>query len=120
MSNNHHFGYEEHGGDLEVEVNATMGSEVVGTRDNVYCSIYTSPLNILGNHNEWPCESARFFIRDHKNQGGRLRGLVFNSVINSKINSDLSSLTVRGMFFHLHIASIRYAFSTTNQLTPQL
>ena len=33
MSDNHHFGYEEHGGDLEVEVNATMGSEVVGPRD---------------------------------------------------------------------------------------
>jgi hypothetical protein len=69
QNDNHHFGYEEHGGDLKVEVNATMGSEVVGTRDNVSCSIYTSPLTILVNR---------------KLGTTRIRGFIFNSVINSK------------------------------------
>ena len=47
-------------GDREVEVDATMGSEVVGTRDIISCPIFTSPLNILGNINKWPSGSARF------------------------------------------------------------
>jgi hypothetical protein len=49
------------GGDWEVEVDATMGSEVVGTRDIISCPIYTIPLNILGNINKRPGGSARFF-----------------------------------------------------------
>ena len=44
-------------------------------------SIYTSPLAILVNQNEWPSGSARFFIQDCKSQGGGLIGLVFNSVV---------------------------------------
>ena len=56
-------------GDWEVKVDATMGSEVVGTSDIISCSIYTSLLNILRNINKWSSGSVRFFIRDHKNQG---------------------------------------------------
>ena len=56
-------------GDWEVEVDAIMCSEVFGTRDIISCPIYTSPLNILGNIDKWPSGRARFFIRDHKNQG---------------------------------------------------
>ena len=43
--------------------------------------IYTSPLSILANQKEWSSVSARFFIRDYKNRGDGLRGLVFNSVV---------------------------------------
>ena len=60
--------------------------------------------------------SAKFFIRDHKNHGDGLRGLIFNSVVDSKNSSDFSSLTVNDMFFHLHIASIHYGISTTKSI----
>ena len=78
--------------------------------------IYTSPLSILANRKEWSSVSARFFIRDYKNRGDGLRGLVFNSVVDSKNSSDFSSLTVDDMFFHLHIASIHYGISTTKSI----
>ena len=78
--------------------------------------IYTSPLSILANRKEWSSVSARFFIRDYKNRGDGLRGLVFNSVVDSKNSSDFSSLTVNDVFFHLHIASIHYGISTTKAI----
>ena len=78
--------------------------------------VYTSPLTILANRNEWSSVSARFFIRDHKNQGDGLRGLVFNSVVDSKNSSEFSSLTVHEMFLHLHIASIHYGISTAKSI----
>jgi hypothetical protein len=78
--------------------------------------IYTSPLSILANRKEWSSVSARFFIRDYKNRGDGLRGLVFNSVVDSKNSSDFSSLTVDDMFFHLHIASIHYGISTAKSI----
>jgi hypothetical protein len=46
--------------------------------------IYTSPLTILTNQNEWSSVGARFFIWDHKNQGDGIRGLIFNSEVDSK------------------------------------
>ena len=78
--------------------------------------IYTSPLSILANRKEWSSVSARFFIRDYKNRGDGLRGLIFNSVVDSKNSSDFSSLTVNDVFFHLHIASIHYGISTTKSI----
>ncbi len=81
--------------------------------------IYTIPLNILANQKECSSVSARFFICDHKNQGGGLRGLVFNSVVDSKNSSDFSSLTVHDMFFHLLIASIHYGISTAKSIDIQ-
>ena len=69
VSNNHYFGYEEHGGDSEVEVDATMGSEFVDTRNNVSSSIYTSPLNILVNRNEWTSGSTRFLLGTKRIRG---------------------------------------------------
>jgi len=77
---------------------------------------YVNPIDILGNQNEWPSASSRFFIRDHKNQGDGFRGLVFNSVIDSKINNDFSSLTVNEMFFHLHIAALHYGLPSTKSI----
>jgi hypothetical protein len=85
-------------------VNPTMGP------------VYTSPRTILANRNEWSSVSARFFIRVHKNQGDGLRGLVFNSVVESKNSSEFSSLTVHEMFLHLHIASIHYGISTAKSI----
>ena len=79
-------------------------------------TIYTSPLSILANRKEWSSVSARFFIRDYKNRGDGLRGLIFNSVVDSKNSSDFSSLTVDDMFFHLHIASIHYGISTAKSI----
>jgi hypothetical protein len=78
--------------------------------------IYTSPLSILANRKEWSSVSARFFIWDYKNRGDGLRGLIFNSVVDSKNSSDFSSLTVDDVFFHLHIASIHYGISTTKSI----
>jgi len=78
--------------------------------------IYTSSLSILANQKEWSSVSARFFIRDFKNRGDGLRGLIFNSVVDAKNSSDFSSLTVNDVFFHLHIASIHYGISTTKSI----
>jgi hypothetical protein len=78
--------------------------------------IYTSALNILANRKEWSSVSARFYSQDHTNQGARLRGLVFNSVVDSKNSSDFSSLTVDDMFFHLHVASIHYGISRAKSI----
>ena len=75
-----------------------------------------NPNNILGNCDEWPIGSARFFVRDHKNQGEGLKGLVFNSVIDLKVYSDFSSLSVEDMFFRLHIASIYDGLPTTKSV----
>ena len=55
-------------------------------------------------------------MRDQQNQGNGLRCLVFNFVIDSKIYSDFSSLTVDIMFFHLHIASNHYGLPTTKSI----
>ena len=56
-------------------------------------------------------------MRDHQIQGNGLRGLVFNSVMDSsKVYNDFSSLTEEDMFFHLHIASIRYGLPTTKSI----
>jgi len=107
VNNNCHLGYNEHGSKSKIGVDDTH-------------PIYTSPFNILVNRKEWPSGSVRFFIRDHKNQGDGLRGLVFNSVVDSKTSSDFSSLTVHDMFFHLHIASIHYGISTTKSITTMM
>ncbi len=55
-------------------------------------------------------------MRDHKKQGDGLKGLVLNSVIDSKVYSDFSSLSVEDMFFHLHIASVYYGLPTTKSV----
>ena len=40
----------------------------------------------------------------------------FNSVIDPKISNDFSSLTVKEMFFHLHIAAIHYGLPSTKSI----
>ncbi len=63
-------------GGWEVELDATLGTEVVCSSGVFPCSIFTNPVNILDNCNKWPSGSARFFMRDHQNQGNGLRALV--------------------------------------------
>ncbi len=92
---------------------AQVGPEIFGTSIGLSCSNISDSLKILENRNEWPSGSARFFMRDHQIQGNGLRGLVFNSVMDSKVYNDFSSLTEEDMFFHLHIASIHYGLPTT-------
>lgn len=105
------------GPDVKAIENRTLNKKMnLGIKAEYSCPVYISPTDILRNRNEWPTASSRFFIRDHKNQGDGLRGLVFNSVIDSKINCDFSSLTVNEMFFHLHIASIHYGLPTTKSV----
>jgi hypothetical protein len=99
---NHH-GYEYQGCEVVIELNATS-------------PLYPSPLNILLNQKEWPSGSSRFFIRDKKNQGDGLKGLVFNYLINTKSHSEFSSLTGPEMFFHLHVASIHYGLTTSKSI----
>jgi hypothetical protein len=70
----------------------------------------------LGNQKEWPSGSSRFFIRDHKNQGDGLQGLVFNSLIDAKSHSEFSSLTDPEMFLHHHVASIHYGLTTLKSI----
>jgi len=95
----------------------SSGAGISDTRGLISChSNRNNVLNILGNCDEWPSGSARFFLRDHKNQGDGLRGLVFNSVIDSKVYSDFSSLSVEDMFLHLHIASVYYGLPTTKSV----
>ncbi len=94
-------------------MDAQVGTEVVGPSGGLSCSNISNSLKILENHNEWPSGSARFFMRDHQIHGNGLRGLVFNSVMDSKVYNDFSSLTEKDMFFHLHIASIHYGLPTT-------
>ena len=48
--NNHILGYKDRGG-WEVELDATLGTEVVGTSGVLSCSIFTYPVNILENCN---------------------------------------------------------------------
>ena len=55
-------------------------------------------------------------MRDHQIHGNGLRGLVFNSVMDSKVYNDFSSLKVEDMLFHLHIASIHYGLPTTKSI----
>ena len=57
-----------------------------------------------------------FFMSNHQSQGNGLRGLFFNFVIDSKVYSDFSSLTVDKLFFHLHIASIYHGLSTKKSI----
>jgi len=116
VSNDHLLGYED-GGEWEVEFDPTSGTGISDTLGLISCHYDTNnPINILGNRDEWPIGSARFFVRDHKNQGEGLKGLVFNSVIDLKVYSDFSSLSVEDMFFHLHIASIHYGLPTTKSV----
>ena len=42
--------------------------------------------------------------------------MVFNSVIDFKVNHDFLSLTLEDMYFHLHIASIHYGLPTTKSI----
>jgi hypothetical protein len=91
-----------------------IGTKVVGTSGGLSC--FSSSLKILENCNEWPSGSARFFMRDHQIHGNGSRGLVFNSVMDSRGYSDFSSLTVKDMLFRLHIASIHYGLPTTKSI----
>ena len=59
-SNNHILGYKD--GGWEVELDATLGTHVVGTSGVLPCSTFTNPINIPENCNEWPSGSARFFL----------------------------------------------------------
>jgi len=85
-------------------VNAAMGP------------IYTSLLTMLANQNAWSSVSARCFIGNHKNPGDRLRGLIFNFVVDSKNSNEFSSLTVHDMFYHLHISSIHHGILTPKSI----
>ena len=102
--------------DLEVDLDAKVDTEGVNTNCGLSCSDFSNSLKILENRNEWSGGSARFFMRDHQIHGNGLRGLVFNSVMDSKVYNDFSSLTVEDMFFHLHIASIHYGLPTTKSI----
>jgi hypothetical protein len=69
VSNDHLLGY-EYGGEWEVEFDPTSGTGISDTCGLISCHFnMNNPLNILGNHDKWPSGSARFFMRDHKNQG---------------------------------------------------
>ena len=102
--------------DLEVDLDAKVDTEGVNTNCGLSCSDFSNSLKILENRNEWSGGSARFFMRDHQINGNRLRGLVFNSVIDTKVNHDFSSLSLDDMYFHLHIASIHYGLPTTKSI----
>jgi hypothetical protein len=54
-------------------------------------------------------------MRDHKNQGEVLKGLVFNSALTRK-SIVISPHSQLNMFFHLHIASICYGLPTTKSV----
>jgi len=54
------------GGEWEVEFDPTSGTGISDTLGLISCHFDTNnPINILGNRDEWPIASARFFVRDH-------------------------------------------------------
>ncbi len=59
MSNNHILGSDDRW-DWEVELDAQVGTEVVGTSGGFSCSNISNSLKILENHNEWPSGSPDF------------------------------------------------------------
>ena len=82
--------------------------------------IYTSPLSILAYRKEWSSVSARFFIRDYKNRGDGLRGLIFNSVVDSKNSSVFHHLLFMTCFFISTLHQFTMEFPQQNQLASQL
>ena len=67
-SNKHILGSEDRW-DWDVELDAQVGTEVVGTSGGLPHSNISNSLKILENRNEWPSGSARFFMRDTKFMG---------------------------------------------------
>ena len=65
-----------------------------------------SSKSIFNDSNEWPCQSANFFVRDIEQQGNGLRGVVYNAVMDSKRSCGFHNLQIEEMFFHLHIATL--------------
>ena len=65
-----------------------------------------SSKSILNDSNEWPCQSANFFVREIEQQGNGLRGVAYNDLINLKGSCGFHNLQIEEMFFHLHIATL--------------
>ena len=69
----------------------------------VSMSEFPSSKSIFNDSNEWPEQSAKFFVCDSETQGNGLRGVVYNALIDSKSSCGFHNLQIEEMFFHLHI-----------------
>ena len=65
-----------------------------------------SSKSIFNDSNEWPCQSANFFVRKIEQQGNGLRGVFYNALIDSKRSCGFHNLHIEEMFFHLHIETL--------------
>ncbi len=77
-------------------------------------SEYPSSKTIFNDSDEWPTQNANFFVRQIKQQGNGLRGVVYNALIDSKISCGFHNLQIKEMFFHLHIATLHSNISQKN------
>lgn len=56
--------------------------------------------------NEWPVAGAKYFTREHQQTGDGMRGLVYNSLIDSKRETCFNSLGSEEINHHLHLTNI--------------
>jgi hypothetical protein len=74
----------------------------------------TSYKSIFNDSNEWPCQSANFFVREIEQEGNGLRGVVYNALIDLKRSCGFHNLQIEEMFFHLHIGTLHNNISQKN------
>ena len=73
-----------------------------------------SSKSIFNDSNEWPEQSAKFFVREIETQGNGLRGVIYNALFDSKRSCGFHNLQIEEMFFHLHIATLHNNISQKN------
>ena len=63
---------------------------------------------LFSDESEWPPSSAKYFIRENNRAGDGMRGLVYNSLVDSRRNTNFGDLRDDEMHYHLHIANIHH------------
>jgi hypothetical protein len=63
---------------------------------------------------EWPGQSAKFYLRELDEPGSGLKGIVYNALLSAKRINGFSALDQDEMFYHLFIASTHNNLSQKN------
>ena len=53
----------------------------------------------------WPDRSRKFFLREHRKDGDGKRGLIYNALVDSKVDTNFSPLTDADIQYHFHLTS---------------
>ena len=59
----------------------------------------------------WPDRSSKFFLREHKNKGDGKKGLIYNALIDRKVDTNFGTLTDEEVQYHFHVASMYHGMS---------